>query len=76
MAEAKLSAKHQVVVPREAREALGLQPGDRLTFVVRSGRFLVVRKAQSLANALYGLHKKPYRKKYLEEERSSWETPA
>ena len=26
----KMSSKHQIVVPREAREALGLRPGDRL----------------------------------------------
>ncbi len=31
----KLSSKHQIVVPREAREALGLRPGDRLVVSVR-----------------------------------------
>ncbi|MGW8283974.1 MAG: AbrB/MazE/SpoVT family DNA-binding domain-containing protein [Gemmatimonadota bacterium] len=31
----KLSSKHQIVVPREAREALGLRPGDRLVVNVR-----------------------------------------
>lgn len=31
----KLSSKHQIVVPREAREALGLRPGDRLVVTVR-----------------------------------------
>ncbi len=31
----KLSSKHQIVVPREAREALGLRPGDRLLVSVR-----------------------------------------
>ncbi len=30
----KLSSKHQIVVPREAREALGLKPGDRLLVTV------------------------------------------
>ncbi len=31
----KLSSKHQIVVPREAREALDLKPGDRLLVTVR-----------------------------------------
>jgi AbrB family looped-hinge helix DNA binding protein len=30
----KLSSKHQIVVPREAREALELKPGDRLLVTV------------------------------------------
>jgi AbrB family looped-hinge helix DNA binding protein len=33
MAEAKLSAKNQIVIPREAREALQLKPGDKLLVV-------------------------------------------
>lgn len=31
----KMSSKHQIVVPREAREALALKPGDRLLVTVR-----------------------------------------
>ncbi len=31
----KMSSKHQIVVPREAREAVGLEPGDRLVVTVR-----------------------------------------
>jgi len=30
----KMSSKHQIVVPREAREALGLRPGNRLLVTV------------------------------------------
>lgn len=30
----KLSSKHQIVVPREARDALGLRPGTRLLVTV------------------------------------------
>jgi len=29
-----MSSKNQIVVPREAREALGLRPGDRLVVTV------------------------------------------
>lgn len=31
----KMSSKHQIVVPREARDALGITPGTRLTVSVR-----------------------------------------
>jgi len=30
----KMSSKHQIVVPREARDALGLRVGDRLLVTV------------------------------------------
>jgi AbrB family looped-hinge helix DNA binding protein len=33
----KMSSKHQIVVPREAREALGLRAGDRLLVTVKEG---------------------------------------
>jgi AbrB family looped-hinge helix DNA binding protein len=35
MAEAKLSRKNQIVIPLEARKALGLKPGDTLLIVPR-----------------------------------------
>jgi AbrB family looped-hinge helix DNA binding protein len=35
MLQAILSAKNQIVIPREAREALGIQAGDKLLIVVR-----------------------------------------
>ena len=34
MAEVTLSAKNRIVVPREAREALHLKPGDKVLVVV------------------------------------------
>ena len=33
-ASVKMSSKNQIVVPKEAREALALQPGDRLIVTV------------------------------------------
>ncbi len=48
MAEATLSAKNQIVIPREAREALGLKPGDKVLFiVVRGGRVVALKKPRS-----------------------------
>jgi AbrB family looped-hinge helix DNA binding protein len=42
-ATAVISTKGQVVIPAEVRSALGLQEGDRLTFVIDDGRLVVER---------------------------------
>jgi AbrB family looped-hinge helix DNA binding protein len=47
MLEVTLSAKNQIVIPREAREALGLKPGDKVLVVVKSGKLLVLRRPKS-----------------------------
>ncbi len=41
MAEITLSSKNQIVIPREAREALGVKPGDKLLVVVPGIRVIV-----------------------------------
>lgn len=40
----KMSSKNQIVVPKEAREALGLRPGDRLRVTVRDDDVLEMRR--------------------------------
>ncbi len=40
----KISSKHQIVVPREARDALGLGPGDRLLVSVRDDGVIEMRR--------------------------------
>jgi antitoxin PrlF len=39
----RLGAKAQVVLPKEAREALGLKPGDSFAFVIDGEDIRVVR---------------------------------
>ncbi|HWY69063.1 MAG TPA: AbrB/MazE/SpoVT family DNA-binding domain-containing protein [Terriglobales bacterium] len=73
MAEATLSAKNQIVIPREAREALGLKPGDKILVVVRSDRVLVLRKPKSYRKAIRGLGRGVYPSDYLEKERDDWD---
>lgn len=54
-ASVKMSSKNQIVVPKEAREALGLQPGDRLLVSVRpDGRLEMEREPRDLAARLEG----------------------
>jgi AbrB family looped-hinge helix DNA binding protein len=73
MAEATLSSKNQIVIPREAREALNLKAGDKLIVSVRGERVIVLQKPKSYADAIRGIARKTYPKNYLKKERRSWE---
>jgi AbrB family looped-hinge helix DNA binding protein len=73
MAEATLSSKNQIVIPREAREALQLKPGDKLLIRTLGDKVLVLEKPKSYRLAIRGLMRKGYRKDYLRKERDSWE---
>jgi AbrB family looped-hinge helix DNA binding protein len=73
MAEATLSSKNQIVIPREAREALDLKPGDKILFVVRGKDVLLLQKPKSYRAAIAGIGRGLYPKDYLRKERDSWE---
>jgi AbrB family looped-hinge helix DNA binding protein len=72
MPEAKLSSKNQIVIPREAREALDLKPGDKLLISTVGGRIIVMERPKSYRAALTGIARGLYPKDYLRKERSSW----
>jgi AbrB family looped-hinge helix DNA binding protein len=71
MPEATLSSKNQIVIPREAREALQVKPGDKLIIRVFGGKVLVFEKPKSYHRAILG--RGSYPKGYLKKERDSWE---
>jgi AbrB family looped-hinge helix DNA binding protein len=73
MPEAKLSSKNQIVIPREARQALRVKSGDKLLVVVRGERVLVLQKPRSHHTAIRGLAHSRYAKGHLQKERESWE---
>ncbi len=73
MAEATLSTKNQIVIPREAREALRMKPGDRLLVVVRGDRVIVLQKPRSYEAAIRGMAGGVYPRGYLRKERESWD---
>ena len=73
MAEVKISSKNQIVIPKEARQALGVKAGDKLLAVVRGNDLLVLRKPVSHSAAIHGLGAGVYPSDYLDKERDSWE---
>lgn len=70
MAEATLSSKNQIVIPREAREALQVKPGDKILVRVLGNKVLVLEKPKSYHRAILG--RGTYPKDYLKKERQSW----
>ena len=44
--EVTLAERGQIVIPKEAREALGLKPGSRLQVRVEGGRLLIEKRVQ------------------------------
>jgi AbrB family looped-hinge helix DNA binding protein len=71
--EVTLSSKHQIVVPRESRRALGLKPGDRLLVVTLADQVILLRRPTHYAEATRGLMRGAYAKGYLRRERRAWE---
>jgi len=71
-AQVTLSSKHQIVVPRDARRALGLKPGDKLVIVSLGDTVLLMKRPRSYATAARGVARGFYPKGYLESERGEW----
>jgi AbrB family looped-hinge helix DNA binding protein len=73
----RVSSKHQIVIPREARRALSLGPGDELLVEIEEGRLVLYPRPKSYTKRLRGLHKEVWRgvdaTRYVKEERKSWE---
>jgi AbrB family looped-hinge helix DNA binding protein len=55
MLSVKVSAKHQIAVPSEARRALGIQAGDRLTVEIREDEIALRRRPSGAVERLRGL---------------------
>ena len=73
MAEVKLSSKNQIVIPKEAREALGVKAGDKILVTVHNGEVMLMKRPAKYHLALRGLARGLYGPDYLKEERASWE---
>jgi AbrB family looped-hinge helix DNA binding protein len=58
--EITLSSKGQIVIPADLREALGLEPGDRL-LIRQDGQTLRLERRQDVLEALEGKYATPGR---------------
>lgn len=77
MTTVRLSSKNQMVIPKEAREHLGVGPGDELIVIPREYGVLILAKPRDVVAALGGTTKGIYGNSdnYLKRERRSWENP-
>jgi AbrB family looped-hinge helix DNA binding protein len=73
MAEATVSSKYEILIPREVRRALDLKPGDKLLVVVWGKTLMLLPKPKSFERATRGLARGKYGRDYLKKERKSWE---
>lgn len=55
MLSVKVSTKHQISVPSEARRALGIKAGDRLTVEIRDDEIALRPRPPRAADRLRGL---------------------
>lgn len=55
MDTAKVSSKYQVVIPRKAREVLGIDEGDRVVFDYRDGMVVLLPKPKDFVKFSRGL---------------------
>ena len=61
MPVATLTSKGQLVIPKDIREYLHLQPGDRLDFIIRDDGDVVLRPVVTDVRELKGFLHKPGR---------------
>lgn len=57
---AKVSSKHQISLPSEARRRLGIQPGDRLLVTIRGDALVLTRRPAKASERLWGIAKGMY----------------
>jgi AbrB family looped-hinge helix DNA binding protein len=73
MAQVTLSSKNQIVIPREAREALRVKAGDKLLIVVRGEQVIVLKKPKAHHAAIRGLGAGVYSAGHVATERKGWD---
>lgn len=72
----RISRKHQIVVPKEARKSLGVGSGDELIVEVEKGKIVMKPRPRSYTQHLLGLHKRLWKgvgvEDYVSREREAW----
>lgn len=78
MTVVKLSRRNQMVLPKAAREALGVKPGGRLLVLIEEGSVRLIPEPEDWSEWIYGLGAEVWKslgggEAFLKEERSSWD---
>jgi AbrB family looped-hinge helix DNA binding protein len=77
MLSVKVSTKHQIVVPADARHALGIQAGDRLTVEVTADAIVLRPRASTAGARLRGLGREMWADvdpvEYVRQIRQDWD---
>ena len=74
----KLSERNQMVLPKIARQALGIEPGGRVLVVVQGQHVHLLPEPENWTDYIYGLGEDTWAalgggERFLREERASWE---
>lgn len=72
MQTVKLNSGNQIVIPKEAREAMKLEGHDELLIVVKGNVMVITPKPKNYRSVLSGIGEGIYKKGYLQKERKSW----
>ena len=72
MHEVKLSAKNQIALPPEVRDALRVKAGSRLIIIIRGRTAIMMRKPKRYSRAIAAMAQGMYSSDYLQRERDSW----
>lgn len=70
----KVSNRHQIAVPQQARKKLKIKSGDRLLVDIQDGMIVLMPEPQNYTQSLAGLHREIWEKsaEYITRERDAW----
>ena len=59
----KISPKYQIVIPREARQALNLKPGQKIQMIIYGQRIEMIpeKRIKSMRGFIKGMNTAPHR---------------
>ncbi len=80
IAQAKLTRKHQITIPAEARRQLGLAPGDTVFLALEDGQIILRALPQGWTESYRGLGAELWADqgggaRAIEAERGAWDDP-